>query len=44
MKMSSSFFLIVCENMECLSISGMLDLMNRSTAVVMGIVRGPGED
>ena len=40
----SIFFLIVRTNMECLSISGMLDLMKHSTAGVMGIVRGPGED
>lgn len=41
---TSSIFLIVWENMECLSFSGLLDLMKHSSTVVVGTVRGPGEN
>ena len=30
--------------MECLSFSGLLDLMKHSSTVVVGTVRGPGEN
>ena len=41
---TSSIFLIVWENMECLSFSGLLDLMKHSSTVVVATVRGPGEN